>query len=137
MPGDPSDSDKFLCCFFSFAGSLAHQLRAPGRRVCPLAVPIGGGVAPQWSPVQASIRRLRSVVAMCAASLPRSCYHDHELSADAHGSLGFAGLLDVRPGKRLYTCSATAVTAARGAVRRRWVATQKLPKNRQQNMKAV
>ena len=70
MPGDPSDSSEFLGCFFSFVGSPMHQLRAPGRRVYPLAAPIGGGVAPQWSPVQALIRRLRSVVALCAASLP-------------------------------------------------------------------
>ena len=67
---DRSDSEEFLACFFSFTGSSKHQLRAPGRRVCPLAVAIGGGVAPQWSPVQALIHRLHSVVALCAASLP-------------------------------------------------------------------
>ena len=67
---DRSDSKEFLGCFFSFAGSPKYRLRAPGRRVCPLAVAIGGGVAPQWSLVQALIRRLRSVVAVCAASLP-------------------------------------------------------------------
>jgi hypothetical protein len=61
-----------LGCFFSFAVSPKHQLRAPGRQVCPSAVAIGGGVAPQWSPVQALIRRLRYVVALCAASLPEN-----------------------------------------------------------------
>ena len=67
---DRSHTEEFLECFLPFAGSQTHRLRAPGRRVCPLAVAIGGGVAPQWSLVQALIRRLRSVVAVCAASLP-------------------------------------------------------------------
>ncbi len=67
---DRSDSEEFLGCFFSFVVSPKHQLRAPRRRVCPSAVAIGGGVAPQWSPVQALIRRLRYVVALCAASPP-------------------------------------------------------------------
>ena len=65
-----SDSEEFLGCFFSFAGSPKHRLWAPGRRDCPLAVAIGGWVAPLWSLAHAVIRGLRLVVARCAASLP-------------------------------------------------------------------
>ena len=67
---DRSDIEEFFGCFFFFAGSPKHQLRAPGRRVCPLAVAIGGWVAPLWSLAHAVIRGLRLVVARCAASLP-------------------------------------------------------------------
>ena len=67
---DRSDSEEFLGCFFSFAGSPKHQLWAPGRRVCPLAVAIGGWVVPLRSLAHAVIRGLRLVVARCAASLP-------------------------------------------------------------------
>ena len=65
-----SDSEEFLGVFFSFAGSPKHQLRAPGRRDCPLAVAIGGGVALLWSLAHAVIRGLRPAAARCAASLP-------------------------------------------------------------------
>ncbi len=67
---DRSDSEEFLGCFFSFAGSPKHQLWAPGRRVCPLAVAFGGCVAPLWSLAYAVIRGLRLVAARCAAPLP-------------------------------------------------------------------
>jgi hypothetical protein len=36
-----SDSEEFLGCFFSFAGSPKHRLWAPGRRDCPFR--LGGG----------------------------------------------------------------------------------------------
>ncbi len=60
---------------------------------------------------------------------PRSCYHDHELSADARGSLAFAGLLDFPPGDAIAALSqrCNRMTAAqRGAAA--VVATQKLQK---------
>ena len=65
-----SDSEEFLGCFFSFAGSPKHRLWASGRRDCPLAVAIGGWVAPLWSLAHAVIRGLRLAAARCVASLP-------------------------------------------------------------------
>ena len=67
---DRSDSEEFLGYFFSFAGSPKYQLWAPGRRDCPLAVVIGGWVAPLWSLAHAVIRGLRLAAARCVASLP-------------------------------------------------------------------
>ena len=43
---DRSDSEEFLGCFFSSAGSPKHRDWAPGRRVCPLAVIVAGAVLP-------------------------------------------------------------------------------------------
>jgi hypothetical protein len=64
-----------------------------------------------------------SQVALCGCRVrlhsPRCCYHDHELSADRRGSLGFTGLFDCRPG---CAHSSALWRLLRGAVRRRWVA---------------
>jgi hypothetical protein len=65
---DRSDSEEFLGCFFSFAGSPKHQLWAPGRRVCPLACVARVWLGSSVCVAQAVIRDYRPAADLCLAS---------------------------------------------------------------------
>ena len=132
---DRSDSKEFLGCFFSFAGSPKHRLRAPGRRDCPLAVAIGGGVTVEpgasvdsqdalyGCPVCGFTPRDAATVIMSYLRIGADPLDSLDCSTVARGD------------------ALAALRRLRAAVRRRWVAscnrTYRSCQNRQQNMKAV
>ena len=65
---DRSDSEEFLGCFFSSAGSPKHRDWAPGRRVCPLAVIVAGAVLPLGKLGASGDLRLRPMAALVVPS---------------------------------------------------------------------
>ena len=65
---DRSNSEEFLGCFFSSAGSPKHRCWAPGRRVCPLVMAIVGAVMLRREPGACGDSRVRLAAALSASS---------------------------------------------------------------------
>jgi len=65
---DRSNSEEFLGCFFSSAGSPKHRDWAPGRRVCPLAMAIAGAALSLGELGASGDSRLRLMAAPVAPS---------------------------------------------------------------------
>jgi hypothetical protein len=64
---DRPDSEEFLGCFFSFAGSPKHRDWAPGRRVCPMAVALVRNVSLLWKLSVGGDSQVRPVAAIVAS----------------------------------------------------------------------
>jgi len=131
---DRSDSEEFLGCFFSFAGSPKHQLRAPGRRVCPLAVAIGGGVAPVEPGASVD-----SQIALCGCAVCGLTPREAVAMIMSYLRMGADPLdsLDCSTFARGCACSCGGCAARRAARGCGGSEVAEVAKKRQQNLKAV